>query len=146
MGLPTAEKFAQRAFQLGLLTEQQLDSVWGEFRRRDVPLDDFRNALLRREFMTNYQVERLQRGERSGFFHGDHKVLYLVGTGTRSLWAAAVLGIATFLALDLGFDDPAAFDASIIVAAFGLAAPAPAPRPAWPPKSSTRPAPRSSSR
>jgi serine/threonine protein kinase len=82
MALPTAEKFAQRAFQLGLLTEQQLDSVWGEFRRRDVPLDDFYDVLLRREYLTNYQVERLQRGQASGFFYGEHKVLYLVGTGS----------------------------------------------------------------
>jgi serine/threonine-protein kinase len=82
MGLPTAEKFAQRAFQLGLLTQQQLDSVWGEFRRRDVPLEDFRDLLLRREYLTNYQFERVQRGERSGFFYGDYKVLYLVGTGS----------------------------------------------------------------
>ena len=82
MGLPTAEKFAQRAFQLGVLTQQQLDAVWGEFRRRDVPLDDFRDILLRREYLTNYQFERLQRGERSGFFYGDYKTLYLVGTGS----------------------------------------------------------------
>ena len=32
--------------------------------------------------MTNYQVERLVKGERSGFFFGDYKVLYLVGSGT----------------------------------------------------------------
>jgi len=82
MGLPTAEKFAQRAFQLGVLTQQQLDSVWGEFRRRDVPLNDFRDILLRREYLTNYQFERLQRGERTGFFYGDYKTLYLVGTGS----------------------------------------------------------------
>jgi serine/threonine-protein kinase len=82
MGLPTAEKFAQRAFQLGVLTQQQLDSVWGEFRRRDVPLEDFRDILLRREYLTNYQFERLQRGERSGFFYGEYKTLYLVGTGS----------------------------------------------------------------
>jgi len=82
MGTPTAEQFAQRAFNLGLLTEQQLDSLWGEFRRRDVPLDDFCNLVLRRELLTNYQVERIIRGERSGFFYGDYKVLYLVGTGS----------------------------------------------------------------
>ena len=29
--------------------------------------------------MTNYQVERLAKGERSGFFYGPYKVLYLVG-------------------------------------------------------------------
>ena len=37
---------------------------------------------MRREFVTNYQLERLLKGERSGFFYGPYKVLYLVGTGT----------------------------------------------------------------
>ena len=32
--------------------------------------------------MTNYQVERVVKGERSGFFFGPYKVLYLVGAGT----------------------------------------------------------------
>ncbi|MEN6406909.1 MAG: protein kinase [Thermoguttaceae bacterium] len=45
-------------------------------------MDDFVQTLLRRGFMTNYQVERLLKGDRSGFFFGDYKVLYLVGKGT----------------------------------------------------------------
>ncbi|MCE5303411.1 MAG: protein kinase [Planctomycetaceae bacterium] len=45
-------------------------------------MGDFVQTLLRRGFMTNYQVERLLKGERSGFFFGDYKVLYLVGRGT----------------------------------------------------------------
>jgi len=82
MGQPTAEKVAQRAFDLGLLDERQLQEVWASFGSHDVPVDDFLQVLVRREFMTNYQVERLVKGERSGFFFGDYKVLYLVGTGT----------------------------------------------------------------
>jgi len=82
MGLPTAEKVAQRAFDLGLLDERQLQEVWASFGSHDVPVNDFLQVLVRREFMTNYQVERLVKGERSGFFFGDYKVLYLVGSGT----------------------------------------------------------------
>jgi serine/threonine-protein kinase len=82
MARPTAEQVAQRAFDLGLLTELQLQEVWGSFGSRAVPVDDFLQTLVRRELMTNYQVERLVKGERSGFFFGDYKVLYLVGTGT----------------------------------------------------------------
>ena len=82
MGGPTAEQIAQRAFDLGLLDDLQLQQVWAEFGSRHVNLDDFLQLLVRREFMTNYQVERLVKGERSGFFFGDWKVLYLVGTGT----------------------------------------------------------------
>ena len=82
MGQPTAEQIAQRAFDLGLLDERQLQEVWASFGSRNVPLQDFLQTLVRREFMTNYQVERLVKGERSGFFFGDYKVLYLVGSGT----------------------------------------------------------------
>jgi len=82
MSLPSAEKVAQRAFDLGLLDERQLQQVWASFGSRNVRVDDFLKMLVRREFMTNYQVERLVKGERSGFFFGKYKVLYLVGSGT----------------------------------------------------------------
>jgi eukaryotic-like serine/threonine-protein kinase len=82
MGQQTAEQVAQRAFNLGLLDERQLQEVWASFGSRNVQLQDFLQALVRREFLTNYQVERLVKGERSGFFFGNYKVLYLVGRGT----------------------------------------------------------------
>jgi len=82
MSQPSAEKIAQRAFDLGLLDEQQLREIWGALGARDVPVDELLQLLLRREYMTNYQVERLVKGERSGFFFGPYKVLYLVGSGT----------------------------------------------------------------
>ncbi len=82
MGQPTAEQFAQRAFDLGLLTDLQIQETWASFGSRSVGLDDFVQYLVRREYLTNYQVERLTKGEKSGFFFGDYKVIYLVGTGT----------------------------------------------------------------
>lgn len=82
MGEASAEELAQRAFDLGLLTERQLQDVWASIGTRHVEADEFLKVLVRRELMTNYQVERLVKGERSGFFFGDYKVLYLVGVGT----------------------------------------------------------------
>ncbi|MFO0915564.1 MAG: serine/threonine-protein kinase [Pirellulales bacterium] len=78
----TAEQFAQRAFDLNLLDARQLESVWGELGSRNVPASEMERVLLRREFLTNYQIKRLMSGEQTGFFYGDYKVLYLVGTGT----------------------------------------------------------------
>lgn len=78
----TAEQFAQRAFDMNLLDERQLEAIWADFRRRDVPLEEFHKLVLRRDLLTNYQVERLLRGERTGYFYGNYKVQYLVGTGT----------------------------------------------------------------
>jgi serine/threonine-protein kinase len=78
----TAEEIGRRAVELDLMDERQLATVWAEFGRHDVAPDEFALALVRREFVTNFQLERLMRGERHGFFYGDYKVLYLVGSGT----------------------------------------------------------------
>ena len=78
----SAEQIAQRAFDLDLLDERQLQDIRSQISGREVSGDEFRQLLLRRELLTNYQAERLLRNERSGFFYGDYKVLYLVGTGT----------------------------------------------------------------
>jgi len=82
MAQPTAEKVAQRAFDLGLLDERQLRQVWAELGSRDVTSDELLQVLLRNEFLTNYQVERLMKGDRFGFFFGPYKVQYLVGAGS----------------------------------------------------------------
>ena len=56
--------------------------VWGSFGSHNVSVEDFLQTLVRREFVTNYQVERLVKGDRTGFFFGEYRVLYLVGSGT----------------------------------------------------------------
>ncbi len=84
MEYQTAEQIAQRALDLALLDERQLREIWAAFGSRDVPLQEFVQFLVRREYLTNYQVERLVTGERTGFFFGNYRVLYLVGTGTFS--------------------------------------------------------------
>lgn len=78
----TSEQLAQRALDLNLLDDRQLQEVWSGFGRRNVPVQQFIQVLLRRELMTNFQLERLLKGERAGFFYGDYKVLYLVAGGT----------------------------------------------------------------
>lgn len=82
MGLQSAEQIAQRAYELDLLSDRQLQTVWAELGHQTVTGEQFVRTLLRREFLTNYQVERLLKGERSGFFYGDYKVLYLVASGS----------------------------------------------------------------
>ncbi len=32
--------------------------------------------------LTNYQVDKLARGDKTGFFYGDYRILYLVGSGS----------------------------------------------------------------
>ncbi len=82
MAHPTAEQTVQRAFDLGLLDDRQLRQIWAELGSRNVKMRELVQLLVRREFMTNYQVERLVKGERTGFFFGNYKVHYHVGSGT----------------------------------------------------------------
>ena len=82
MSAPTAERLAQLCYDQGLIDNQQLDSVWSELGKKDVELEYFTNLLLRKELLTNWQLERLIEGKRDGFYYGDYKILYLVGTGT----------------------------------------------------------------
>jgi serine/threonine-protein kinase len=78
----SAEQLAQRAFDLNLLNQRQMEAVWGQLGSRGASLQEIEQALLGLGFLTNYQFDRLARGERTGFFYGDYKVLYLVGTGS----------------------------------------------------------------
>lgn len=78
----TAEKLVQRAFDFGLLDNRQVDQIRGELGHARTSADDFRSLVLRRELLTNFQLDRLVKGERNGYFYGSYKVLYVVGTGT----------------------------------------------------------------
>lgn len=75
------EQLVQRASALNLVDRRQLESLWSEL-GTDVSMEDMQRAMLGRGILTNYQFDRLRRGEKAGFFYGDYKVLYLVGTGS----------------------------------------------------------------
>lgn len=80
--IKTSEQLAQRALDVNVVDDGQLQSVWGELGSTTAPLGDFQQAVLRRGLLTQYQLERLMNGYRTGFFYGDYRVLYCVGAGT----------------------------------------------------------------
>ncbi|MCA9104736.1 MAG: protein kinase [Planctomycetales bacterium] len=82
MSQVTTEQFAQRLLDTNLLEPRQLDSVFGDLGSRHVSLEQFQQQLVRREFLTNWQIDRLMEGHITGYFYGPYKVLYLVGAGT----------------------------------------------------------------
>ncbi|NBV46973.1 MAG: serine/threonine protein kinase [Planctomycetia bacterium] len=77
----TAEELAHLAQELELVAGAQLDEAWSELGGHNVPIQQLGSLLLRRELLTNYQIERLLRGDRRGFYYGSAKVLYQVGAG-----------------------------------------------------------------
>jgi serine/threonine-protein kinase len=78
----TAEQFTQRAFDLDLLDERCRREIYNEIGGSDVPLEELTQFLLRRNFLTPYQLDRLMKGETGGFYYGRNKILYFVGSGT----------------------------------------------------------------
>ncbi len=77
-----AEDLSQRIFDLRLLDQRQLESVWGELGSRDISVEDFSNRLLNKGVLTNFQLDKVLKGDREGFFYGNYRVLYMVGSGT----------------------------------------------------------------
>src|SRR5215213_5905009 len=81
--IKTAEQLAQRALDVSVVDDAQLQAAWNEAGSTGAPLDVFQQVLLRRGLLTQYQLEKLMRtASRTGFFYGDYKVLYCVGAGT----------------------------------------------------------------
>ncbi len=76
----SAEQIAQRALDLDLIDDRTYRAVCGEARNLDAA--QFQQLLLRRELLTPYQLERLLKGERAGFFYGKCKAMYQIGAGT----------------------------------------------------------------
>src|SRR5437868_12138868 len=76
------DQLLQRIGDAGILDARQVESLWADLGTREVTLEQVTGLLLRKELLTNFQLDRLMKGERGGYFYGDYKVLYLVGTGT----------------------------------------------------------------
>jgi serine/threonine-protein kinase len=81
--ITTAEQLAQRALDVDVIDNAQLNAVLNELGSTNASLAALQQALLRRELITQYQLEKLMAADaRTGFFYGPYKVLYLVGAGT----------------------------------------------------------------
>ena len=78
----TSEQLAERLLQCELVTNAQLNDLFSDYGKRDIDVNEFQNQLLRRELLTNWQLERVLGGHTTGFFYGKYKVLYIVGAGT----------------------------------------------------------------
>ncbi len=77
-----ADQFVQRLIEFRLLEQKQVDAVHSSFGARPITLEELKRELIQREWLTNWQIQRVEDGHRRGFFYGLWKVQYLVGSGT----------------------------------------------------------------
>ena len=78
----TASQLSQRIIEAGLLEPVVVEQAWSEIGSLEGSCDELIRVLQRRELLTTLQVDRLLKGERTGYFYGQWKVLYLIGAGT----------------------------------------------------------------
>jgi CheY-like chemotaxis protein len=79
----TADDLLQLVADTGLAARPALDTVLREQSAAgDLDAAGFGQALVRRELLTSYQLDKLLRGETRGLFYGDAKILYQIGAGS----------------------------------------------------------------
>jgi CheY-like chemotaxis protein len=75
-----AEVLAQQAVLLGLVTKEEAKQAKAD--ADDGSLDAIARSFLRKELLTRWQVDKLQKDDPSGFFYGGCKVLFHIAEGT----------------------------------------------------------------
>src|SRR3954454_22352896 len=75
-----AEMLAEQAVMLGLVSQEQ--SFLAKTDADDGSPEALVRALLRKGWLTSWQIERLNKGDPSGFFYGGCKVLFHLAEGT----------------------------------------------------------------
>jgi hypothetical protein len=75
-----AESLAQNATLLGLVTKAQAQEAKAD--ADDGSAEALIRSFLRKELLTRWQVEKLQKNDPSGFFYGGCAVLFHIAEGT----------------------------------------------------------------
>ena len=78
----TAENLLHLVGDLELVPAAALNEVFADAGGHAIDAAAFGQALVRRELVTGFQLERLLRGERGGYFFGRAKILYQIGAGS----------------------------------------------------------------
>ena len=75
-----AELMVDQVTMLGLVSREQLAEATAD--ADDASPNAVLRSLLRKGAITSWQVDRLKKGDPSGFFYGDAKVLFHLAEGT----------------------------------------------------------------
>src|SRR6516225_11570665 len=75
-----AESLVDQVTMLGVVSREQLREAMAD--AGDGSPDAVLRALLRKGWLTSWQIDRLKKGDPTGFFFGDCKVLFHLAEGT----------------------------------------------------------------
>ena len=78
----TTDEFLLRVADAGLADRLSVDQALSELGVGEITLEDAIQVLQRRGIVTTLQTEKLLKGDRTGYFYGEYKVLYMIGAGT----------------------------------------------------------------
>ena len=78
----TPEEFVSRVVELGLATSRQVSLASKDLGVGDRTLKGAIEVMQRHGIVTTLQTDKIMKGDKSGFFYGEYKVLYLIGQGT----------------------------------------------------------------
>jgi serine/threonine-protein kinase len=82
MTLTSADELADRCVSLGLVPQQEIEAARLEGGGREIGLEAFAATLVRREYLTKWQLDKVRKGDREGYLFGKAKILYQVGAGS----------------------------------------------------------------
>src|SRR5438105_14400911 len=77
-----ATSLARHALQLGLLTESQMREAFKATAQADPPIDSLVRAVERLGFLTPWQIQKLLKGDRDGYFLHGYMLLYRIASGS----------------------------------------------------------------
>jgi CheY-like chemotaxis protein/predicted Ser/Thr protein kinase len=89
-GAPTS--LAERAHQVGIISLDQLRECWDELGTRNAAPEELLRVLQRKGYLTPFQIDKLKKGDTTGYFYGGNKVLYKIASGG---FARVYRGIST---------------------------------------------------
>ena len=78
----TPTQLSHRIVELGLLEPIEIEQAWSEVGGISGTCEDLMRVLQRSDRLTNLQIDKVLKNDRTGYFYGHWKVLYLIGAGT----------------------------------------------------------------
>lgn len=78
----TPTQLSHRIVELGLLEPLEVEQAWSEVGGISGSCEDLLRVLQRSDRLTNLQIDKILKNDRTGYFYGQYKILYLIGAGT----------------------------------------------------------------